>query len=83
MKSDAVSIVNPPRRIPEAQRDRVKEELLRMEANDIIKRVTDEPTDWVNSMHAVEKPKTGKLRIVLDPKALNENIRRPQPHTNT
>ena len=36
-----------------------------------------EPTDWVNSMHAVEKPKTGKLRIVLDPKALNENIRRP------
>ena len=47
-----------------------------MEENGIIQRVT-EPTDWVNSMHTVEKPKTGKLRIVLDPKALNENIRRP------
>ena len=76
LKPDAVPVINPPRRIPEALRDRVKEELLRMEENGIIQRVT-EPTDWVNSMHAVEKPKTGKLRIVLDPTALNENIRRP------
>ena len=76
LKPDAVPVINPPRRIPEALRDRVKEELLRMEENGIIQRVT-EPTDWVNSMHAVEKPKTGKLGIVLDPKALNENIRRP------
>ena len=83
MKSDAVPVENPARRIPEALRDRVKEELLRMEANDIIKRVTDEPNDWVNSMHAIEKPQTGKLRIVLDPKALNENIRRPHYPTQT
>lgn len=76
LKSDAVPVVNPPRRIPEALRDRVKTELHRMENNGIIKKVT-EPTDWVNSMHAVEKPKTGKLRIVLDPKYLNDNIRRP------
>ena len=76
LKPDAVPVVNPPRRIPESLRERVKDELCRMETNGIIQKVT-EPTDWVNSMHAVEKPKTGKLRIVLDPKSLNENIRRP------
>ena len=76
LNPDAVPVINSPRRTPEALRDRAKEELLRMEENDIIQRVT-EPADWVNSIRAVEKPKTGKLRIVLDPKALNENIRRP------
>ena len=76
LKPDAVPVIDTHRRIPEALRDRVKEELLRMEENGIIQRVT-EPTDWVNSMHAVEKPKTGKLRIVLDPKALNEKKSRP------
>ena len=76
LKPNAVPVINPPRCIPETLLNRVKEEFLRMEENGIIQRVT-EPTDWVNSMHAVEKPKTGKLRIVLDPKALNENIRRP------
>lgn len=47
-----------------------------MEENKIIAKV-DTPTDWVNSLVVVEKPKTGKLRICLDPKALNNAIRRP------
>ena len=47
-----------------------------MENDQIIRKVI-EPTDWVNSLVVVEKPKTGKLRICLDPKALNEAIRRP------
>ena len=42
----------------------------------IITKVT-EPTDWVNSIVLVEKPKTGKLRVCIDPKALNDAIRRP------
>ena len=47
-----------------------------MQRDNIITKVT-EPTDWVNSIVVAEKPKTGKLRVCLDPKALNEVIRRP------
>ena len=69
-------VVNPPRRVPEALKSKLKAELDTMESDHIIAKVT-EPTDWVNSLVVVEKPKTGKLRICLDPKALNEAIRRP------
>ena len=44
-----------------------------MENDQIIVKVAD----WVNSLVVVEKPQTGKLRICLDPKALNEAVRRP------
>ena len=53
----------------------LKEELDCMESKQIICKVT-EPTSWVNSLVCVEKP-NGKIRICLDPKALNDNIRRP------
>ena len=76
LKDNAVPVVNPPRRIPEALKFRLKCELDNMENDQIIVKV-DEPTDWVNSLVVVEKPQNGKLRICLDPKALNEAIRRP------
>lgn len=68
--------VNPQRRIPYALLSRVKAELDKM-VNDKIITPVKELTDWVNSLVAVEKPKTGKLRLCLDPKALNEAIRQP------
>ena len=34
-----------------------------------------EPTDWVSSLVAVEKP-NGKLRVCLDPRDLNKAIKR-------
>ena len=46
-----------------------------MEKQGVIRKV-DRPTDWVNSIAIVEKPGTGRLRICLDPKHLNEAIRR-------
>ena len=73
---NAIPTVNPPRRIPDALHSRVKNELDNMVKDCIITPIK-EPTDWVNSLVVVEKPKTGKLRICLDPKALNEAIRRP------
>ena len=76
LKDNAVPVVNPPRRIPETLKSRLKYELDTMENDQNIVKV-DEPTDWVNSLVVVEKPQTGKLRICLDPKALNEAIRRP------
>ena len=67
-------VVNPPRTVPAALRDRVKEELDDMERRGVVRKV-EEPTDWVNSMAIVEKP-NGSLRICLDPRHLNKAIKR-------
>ena len=73
---NAIPVVHPPRRVPIALRDRLKLELQNMEKQQVIVKVT-EPTEWVNSMVAAEKPRTGKLRVCLDPKDLNKAIKRP------
>lgn len=72
----AVPVIHPPRRVPLALRDRLRDELKNMERQQIITKVT-EPTEWVNSMVAAEKPRTGELRVCLDPKDLNKVIKRP------
>ena len=71
---DDKSAVHPPRRGPVALRDKVKEELARMEKFDIITKVT-EPTDWVNSMFVVHQS-NGYQRVCLDPRDLNADIKR-------
>lgn len=78
LKPGATPVVHPTRRVPHAIKDRLKEELARMETMGIIERVS-QPTDWVNSLVVVEKP-IGKLRICLDPKDLNSAIKRPHYH---
>lgn len=42
----------------------------------VIVKVT-ESTDWANALVVVEKPRTGKLRICLDPRDFNKAIKRP------
>ena len=37
-------------------------------------RKVDQPTDWVNSLVLIEKPKSKKLRICLDLRPLNTAI---------
>ncbi|CAI5681852.1 unnamed protein product [Oreochromis niloticus] len=73
---DVAPTISPPRRIPIALRARLKDKLDSMERNQIICKVTD-PTDWVNALVVVEKPKTGRLRVCLDPRPLNKAIQRP------
>ena len=68
-------VVHPPRRVPAALRDRLKSTLCDMEQMGVIRKV-DEPTDWVSSVVIVEKPNSNKLRICLDPKDLNNAIKR-------
>lgn len=65
------------RRVPLPMLQKVKEELQRMEGNGIIERVT-QPTDWCAPMVPVLKKSTGKARICVDLKRLNEAVKREQ-----
>ena len=65
--------VHPPRRVPVAVRPQIKEKLDELVQRNVITPVT-EPTEWVSSMLAVIKP--NKIRICLDPRDLNEAIKR-------
>ena len=53
---------------------KLKKELDSMEKTGVIRKV-DEPTEWVNLMVVVEKH-NGELRICLDLKDLNKEIKR-------
>ena len=65
--------VHLPRRVPVAVRPRIKEKLDELVQRNVITPVT-KPTEWVSSMLAVIKP--NKIRICLDPRDLNEAIKR-------
>ena len=66
-------VAHPPRKVPVALRERLREELKDMEKNGVIIRET-KPTDWVNSIVIVDKGT--KLRICIDPRDLNKALKR-------
>ena len=60
IREDAQPVVHPPRKVPVALREKVKEELKRMEKLDVIEKVT-EPRAWVSSMVTIWKPEKQKI----------------------
>lgn len=64
-------VVHPPRNVPVALRDRLREELDKLVGEGIITPVT-EPTMWVSCLVLVKKP--DKLRICIDPQDLNKAL---------
>ncbi|XP_046367221.1 uncharacterized protein K02A2.6-like [Haliotis rufescens] len=68
-------VIHAPRRVAFAIKDKVKVQQDRIEDLGVIAKVK-KSTALVNSL-IVEKPKTGQLRICLDPKDLNQAIMRP------
>ena len=74
LKENAVPTIQPPRRVSPKLNEPLKEKLNQMEKAGIIKAV-DKPTEWVNSLVIAEK-KDRSLQVCLDPKSLNENIKR-------
>ena len=67
-------VLHPPRRIPVAIHSALKEKLGEMVAGRVIAPVI-EATDWVSSMVVDPKP-SGTLRICINPKDLNQAIKR-------
>ena len=62
------------RQVPISMRNEVEKELNRMESLAVISRI-DEPSPWCAGMVIVPKP-SGKVRICVDMKPLNENVMR-------
>lgn len=81
VQTDAVPVKHPQRRAPIYLRDKIKQELDRMQVLEVIRPVS-EPTDWVSSITYPEKA-SGDLRICIDPKDLNSALKRGQHHTPT
>ena len=61
-----------PQSIPLPLRDKVREELNKMESNGIITKV-EEPTPWCAGMVAMPK-KSGEIRVCVDLKRRNESV---------
>lgn len=74
LKENAIPKIIPIRRIPRTLNNRLKEKLDELEIKGIVKKV-DKPTDWLNALVIVEKV-NGDIRLCLDPKYLNEAIRK-------
>ena len=75
LQDNSKPVIHPPRKIPFAQRNKVKKELNRMVKDGVIEAVK-EPSDWVNSIVVAEKPNKKDVRICLDPRDLNKYIMR-------
>ena len=72
--------VHTPRRVPMALRQPIKEKLDNLVERKVLVPAT-EPTQWVSSMLAIEKP--NKVRISIDPRDLNRAILREHYQLST
>ena len=81
LKPDAQPVQHPPRAVPEKKKEAYKDELERLCSSGIIELVAGH-TDWINSIVPVAKP-DGAIRLCLDPKDLNNSIKRNQYYSKT
>ena len=63
-----------PRRVPQAMKEDIRVKLDELTKRGIVTKVSGS-TDWINSMVAVKKGT--KLRVCIDPKELNQAMKRP------
>lgn len=70
----AAPVVLPLRRIPQAVKPKLKEELDRMTGLGVITSV-DQPTSWVSQL-VVSTKKSGAIRVCIDPRPLNKALKR-------
>ena len=81
VKEDAKPTIDAPRKCSVHLKDKIKEELDKMEQQGVIRKV-EYHTDWCSSMTTVVK-KDGSIRICLDPRRLNNALKRCPHKTPT
>ena len=74
LSDEVLPKISAARKIPIDIRENVKNKLIEMESQNIIEKI-DTPTDWVHPIVTVAKP-NGDVRICMDPRKLNEYIKR-------
>ena len=72
---DIRPVQHTPRHVPLPLKTKLKEKIDEIENQEIIIHET-KPTDWISSLVAVQK--AVKLRICIDPRDLNQAIKRPK-----
>ena len=80
VEPNAEPVIIPPRRVPTALKEKLKDELGKLVDDKIIAPV-DQPTPWVNSLVVTTK-KSGALRICVDPRHLNRAFKRERKLSN-
>ena len=80
-REDAQPVVQPPWKYPIQLLEEIRTELEKMEDLGVITSIT-EPTDWVNAL-AFSRKASGGLRVCLDPRSLNQCIKRTHHKTPT
>ena len=81
LREDAQPVVQPSRKYPIQLLEEIRTELEKMEDRGVITSIT-EPTDWVNAL-AFSRKASGGLRVCLDPRSLNQCIKRTHQKTPT
>ena len=74
LKNDAVTVCEPPRRVPFALRESLKIKLTSVEEQGVIKKV-DKPTEWVH-IDGDYRKKGQVTQDCLDPRNLNISVKR-------
>ena len=74
LKENYTPVVNPPRQVPHSLKERLRQAIDAKVKSEVLVKV-DQPTDWVHNLVVVEK-KNGSLRLCLDPRHLNDVIKR-------
>ena len=68
-------VIQPPRKIPQAMIDPLKQEIERMMTLGVIRKLDiNKATDWCHNLVLVRKP-NGKLHVCLDPCTINKALR--------
>ena len=76
LKPDATPVVHAPRRCPVHLKNEIEQTLQDMEDKGIIEKIPQgQPTEWLSSL-AYARKSSGKLRVCLDPRDLNKNLKR-------
>ena len=76
LKPDAVPVVSHPRKYPIQLKQEICDKLHEMEKLGVLEKCNDDRAyDWVSSL-AFSRKASGELRICLDPRNLNLNVRR-------